>query len=354
MPIGRRLCVVAALHIVAVGLGLPPVVARAQPLGKEAQKCVGVANKGLAKLMKSQGKEIAGCLKSGATGKLTTSIDDCLTADSRGRIAKAQAASEAKVAKACADPPAFGSADPTGAETGPLAVEAELAFARALVGLDFDAAIVEKDADPSGHACQSTVAKLAQKCRDGKLKTFLKCKKQALKGSRTAPAVASAQELQDTCLGNGPSPIPDPKGKVEKLCVQKLDKTVGKKCAGQDTAALFPGCGADPLATCVDRSASCEVCLALNAVDELARDCDQADDQLGNGSCGVCTPGQMEACYTGPPGTLGVGTCSAGTSTCTPTGSYGACAGEVTPIAETCTGLDDDCDGLVDAADPDC
>jgi hypothetical protein len=35
-------------------------------------------------------------------------------------------------------------------------------------------------------------------------------------------------------------------------------------------------------------------------------------------------------------------------------GTWGACSGEVTPIAESCTGLDDDCDGLVDAADPDC
>jgi hypothetical protein len=135
--------------------------------------------------------------------------------------------------------------------------------------------------------------------------------------------------------------------------VTKLDNAAAKKCAGQPTATLFPGCGTDPLATCVDRSASCQTCLALNAVDGLARDCDAADDQAVNGSC-ECTPGAMEGCYSGPPGTAGVGTCSAGTRTCTPASTWGACTGEVTPVPESCIGLDDDCDGLVDLADPEC
>ena len=336
-----------ALALLAAGAG-------AQPLGKEAQKCVGTANKGLAKLAKAQAKEISTCVKNGAAGKLATDIGDCVAADSRGRIAKAQAKNAARVAKACASAPAFGSADPTGSSTGPIAVGAELAFTGALFGPDLDAAIVQKGADPAGHACQSAVAKLGQKCLDTKLKAFLGCKKRALKGGRDAPAVQSGQELQDACLGSGASPIPDPKGKAQKLCVQKLDRALDKKCAGQTTAALFPGCGADPVSACVDRSASCEMCLALNAVDGLARDCDRADDQADNGSCGDCTPGQMEACYSGPPGTVGVGTCSAGVRTCTDASSWGACSGEVTPQPETCTGLDDDCDGLVDDADPDC
>jgi hypothetical protein len=54
------------------------------------------------------------------------------------------------------------------------------------------------------------------------------------------------------------------------------------------------------------------------------------------------------ACYTGPAGTLGVGLCAAGTETCDPQGTaYGACTGEVTPVAEDCEkGGDQACAGL--------
>ena len=69
----------------------------------------------------------------------------------------------------------------------------------------------------------------------------------------------------------------------------------------------------------------------------------------GSGGCGVCVPGSQQSCYTGPPGTEGVGVCHAGTRTCLPNGSgYGACTGQVVPQPETCNGLDDDCDGTVD------
>lgn len=65
------------------------------------------------------------------------------------------------------------------------------------------------------------------------------------------------------------------------------------------------------------------------------------------GSGGICTPGETTACYDGPTGTLGVGICAGGTATCADDGSgFGACVGEVVPIAEDCsTTDDDDCDG---------
>ncbi|WP_437721189.1 hypothetical protein [Sorangium sp. So ce861] len=88
-----------------------------------------------------------------------------------------------------------------------------------------------------------------------------------------------------------------------------------------------------------------------NAADD---DCDGAVDEADGGAGdpaagGVCAcdPGAVEACpYGGPPGTLGVGACSAGERTCGSDGRWGACAGEITPRAEDCaTPADEDCSG---------
>lgn len=62
----------------------------------------------------------------------------------------------------------------------------------------------------------------------------------------------------------------------------------------------------------------------------------------------VCSPGAMQACYTGPGGTQNVGACVGGMQTCDPSGkSWGACAGEVVPVAnDNCqAGIDANCDG---------
>ncbi|MDI1437454.1 RCC1 domain-containing protein [Polyangium sorediatum] len=77
-------------------------------------------------------------------------------------------------------------------------------------------------------------------------------------------------------------------------------------------------------------------------------DCDGQINEEGEGC--VCVPGAIEACYTGDPTTKGVGACKAGKRGCAEDGrGYGACAGEVTPMAETCDpeGHDEDCDGQI-------
>lgn len=73
------------------------------------------------------------------------------------------------------------------------------------------------------------------------------------------------------------------------------------------------------------------------------------------GTPGECTPGATEDCYTGPPQTLGVGICKAGTRTCKDDGSWGACLGQVKPLSETCdTPVDDDCDGATNEEGASC
>lgn len=78
-------------------------------------------------------------------------------------------------------------------------------------------------------------------------------------------------------------------------------------------------------------------------------------DQIAmwNGSVWVCTTqafcpqGASLSCYTGTPGTSGIGVCIQGTSTCL-NGVWSSCIGEITDRTETCDGFDDDCDGQVD------
>ncbi|MDY0000163.1 MAG: CAP domain-containing protein, partial [Polyangia bacterium] len=73
-------------------------------------------------------------------------------------------------------------------------------------------------------------------------------------------------------------------------------------------------------------------------------------DQAGadcEGGTGNCVNGETRPCYTGSAATRGVGACQDGTETCVG-GTWGSCAGQVLPSAETCDGADNDCNGTVD------
>src|SRR5688572_2229184 len=56
----------------------------------------------------------------------------------------------------------------------------------------------------------------------------------------------------------------------------------------------------------------------------------------GGSMMGDCLLGEVEVCYSGPPGTQGVGLCVAGTQACQSDLTWGPCQGEVLPAAETC------------------
>ncbi len=56
-------------------------------------------------------------------------------------------------------------------------------------------------------------------------------------------------------------------------------------------------------------------------------------------------------CYDGPEITDGVGACQAGVLTCED-GQFGACEGQVLPVAEVCDGQDNDCNGVADENNP--
>jgi hypothetical protein len=82
-----------------------------------------------------------------------------------------------------------------------------------------------------------------------------------------------------------------------------------------------------------------ENCLT-KALDE---DCDGLEDQMND----CCTPNEPVSCYSGPPGTVGVGQCKAGSVPCNADGTVPTvCIGDVVPADEFCSGQEDeDCNG---------
>jgi hypothetical protein len=61
-----------------------------------------------------------------------------------------------------------------------------------------------------------------------------------------------------------------------------------------------------------------------------------------------CTPGEALDCYSGPPGTDGVGSCRAGDGICNATGDgFASCTSEVLPVPDSCdVDADTDCSGV--------
>jgi hypothetical protein len=114
------------------------------------------------------------------------------------------------------------------------------------------------------------------------------------------------------------------------------------------------------VATCSDKGDAWGPC--VGEVLPMAESChtpfdDDCNGQVNEGGEGcICAPNSVEGCYTGPPGTEGVGACKAGTRACDDQGTaYGPCVGEVLPQAETCdTPFDDDCNGQVNEGGAGC
>jgi hypothetical protein len=64
---------------------------------------------------------------------------------------------------------------------------------------------------------------------------------------------------------------------------------------------------------------------------------------------GTCSPGDSRACYTGQKATEDVGPCHGGSQTCTQSGQWGDCQGEVVPVGEVCGDhIDNNCNGQTD------
>jgi hypothetical protein len=207
---------------------------------------------------------------------------------------------------------------------------------------------------------------------------------------RCAPLTVASEEICDFLDNDcdGSTDESGAGGSIEQICYTGLAETraVGECVDGIEV------CQAGEFRSCNDQQLPVdEVC---NGLDD---DCDGEVDEGnpgGDGSCptgvpGLCSVGVRECvdgglvctqtvfptaevcdgedndcdtrrdedpsnstlardCYTGPDGTLGVGTCSGGTQICD-LGAWAACSDEVLPSLDTCDGRNNDCDA--DGAD---
>ena len=102
--------VVSTAGACALALMFMQAGASAAGVSKDQAECVNTMNKDAAKVAATQGKENTACVKNKGKGKLgAQSADDCLTADAKGKVAKATGKTTADEAKKCsARLPPFG------------------------------------------------------------------------------------------------------------------------------------------------------------------------------------------------------------------------------------------------------
>lgn len=298
----RFLLVVAA----AIVLLVAPASVPAQLQSKDQQKCLIKAHRNFGKQVEARGEQACDCIKSYARGKADNlgrggTAQDCLTSDA-GKVAKRDEKTRRDFDRFCVGldkkgetkVPDFGLSDPE--STRRFSGEQEVGIIQALFGSDLDGALFGEAGDQDASKCQQAVARFAKRCQDTRIREFNTCAKRGLEdGSITDGAGLEA------CIGK------DDNGRIARACnagssgskgADKLGRTVDKRCVGQsvDLSDAFPPCDTDDpdeLHECIDTGIECATCLALNAVGELRRDCDELDNGVVDQSCR--TPWRVEA-----------------------------------------------------------
>jgi hypothetical protein len=237
----------------------------------------------------AQAGESLACLRRAARGS-EPDAQRCLSADVRGKIARARDRLASRAAKRCAPPlPPFGYASP--AEIADHAEAEAIGLTADLFGPDLGAAAVARDTSKSDAACQAALAKDANALLATLFRLAERAKAEALQGGKAAPPVTDAGALGQAIL----DALGDAGSRRLGRVTGKLRRRAARKCGAADPAALLPGvcadaADADALASCAVGRARCRFCRALAGFDALPLDCDAFDDGADEGSCPAIIP----------------------------------------------------------------
>ncbi len=278
---------------IVIGLACLPAAVGAQSQSKDQQSCINALNRAAAKIGVAQAKDSLACLKDAASGKLTgMSAHTCLTADRKGKLAKAADTIAETETKRCTEPPDFayaGSGEAfDGARIGRL-----VSFTDMFSG-QVDPHVLDCDSDRDGCKCQRAGAMGIEALFKAKADAFVKCKREVL---ATASSAADVAKCIDDAATVG-SIAADSAGKIQKAVTAlagKLERTCDEPGV---TATAFAGHAAcsglqgQALAECLDRGTSCRVCQALKQIDDLSLDCDLFDNAAADSSCSA-----LDLCY---------------------------------------------------------
>ncbi len=272
------------LATVLWGVGFLGVDGARAELTRDQQKCVNALHTNFQKVSTRVGAETLRCLSDVAKQKTAGTVEACVAADLRGKIAAAKEKTLQHDGDRCDGldksgqprrPDVFVSSPE---QINTTASEREATLLAGLLGPGGAPILASENA--SAAQCQGAVARSMNKCQDLALRTFNQCRKLAVKDGAD-----TAAELEACVLS-------DPKGKIARACnlgsqgekkIDKVRRSLERTCVSKDVdlCAAFPHCcppcsslDVDCVHQCVQLRSSCETCRDLNVVSDLANDCD--------------------------------------------------------------------------------
>src|SRR5215813_14656046 len=259
----------------------------AVPQTNDQQKCINKMNKDAIKLQASQGKEQSECVKRETNDEAGTDVDACIVADPRLKVSKRQDKTTADDDKCCGGSglPGFGYTGDTTINVA--ARQAEVDMFHDIFGNPSDPNLYDCNPFVGECQCQRNVADRIEKLFATLGRTWVKCKKSALKVDKEPfpLGAASGADLQ-VCVEAGTvaaSVSNDPGGKIADRSQNILDSITLQACNGTGNDSFGgPACnrtalGGAPtdveLRDCLQNRVECRFCLMVNAIDNLAIDC---------------------------------------------------------------------------------
>ncbi len=269
----RHETVATVSAIVSAGVCMLAIAAlcHAEIQSKGQQKCMTTLSNDAAQVSKVQQKLQSRCMKRKAADKLGVTVDQCIGADEKGKLADAQAKTVRDYGRHCVVAPDFGAG--VAATVNTVASTETLALLADALSTPIGPAV-----SSVAFRCRQLVLKALDKVLAAKMKVFGICQKKAL-------ATATSETDLRRCLLDV-----DLSKKVIKA-VAKLNKARAKACQAVDLAVAFGGdCAAKTGAAfddCLKRSAECRACLLLTTINGLIINCDGFDDGFANSSCAL-------------------------------------------------------------------